>query len=533
VRRPLVTTGVIAIPLLGVAAYFVYGRGFVNADIMWALSWGDELAQLRQPSFTAAGTPTPHPLVNFATALLSPLGQGAERAWHVIGYLSIGALLYATWSLGTTLFGRWAGLLAAALVATRATVVFYGPLAYLDLPYTALLIWALVLEARRPRRGTPVLVILAIAGLLRPEAWILAGLYWLWLLPAVDRATAWRALMLVAVAPVLWALADLVATGDPMFSFTHTTHGSVEARPHGVFDLITQGPRLLGQEARPAVVAIAAVGYLLALRHSVHGWRLVAWTTATAVAFSVPVAAGTIANGRYLLPTVVLLCVTAAACITGWSTLFGRARNVWQLCAIVGAIVLLVTIPAQVSRLGGVRDTVVTYRANREGFRRVVTSRGALLTIDLCEPPPVPDGRVLDRDRPPRASGTWDHSRGRRGRRAPHRQLPVGHLGSDDRRRLPTQRSDPSGCASVENSNRATTVRVDAPRAMLIGPACSAPASSDPRRLGPPVTRHGGGRRRVLGRHTARLAPSRCWRSAEPRGDRQRLRHTGQSTWRS
>jgi hypothetical protein len=390
VRRPLVTTGVIAIPLLGVAAYFVYGRGFVNADIMWALSWGDELAQLRQPSFTAAGTPTPHPLVNFATALLSPLGQGAERAWHVIGYLSIGALLYATWSLGTTLFGRWAGLLAAALVATRATVVFYGPLAYLDLPYTALLIWALVLEARRPRRGTPVLVILAIAGLLRPEAWILAGLYWLWLLPAVDRATAWRALMLVAVAPVLWALADLVATGDPMFSFTHTTHGSVEARPHGVFDLITQGPRLLGQEARPAVVAIAAVGYLLALRHSVHGWRLVAWTTATAVAFSVPVAAGTIANGRYLLPTVVLLCVTAAACITGWSTLFGRARNVWQLCAIVGAIVLLVTIPAQVSRLGGVRDTVVTYRANREGFRRVVTREVPCLPLTFANHRPFP-----------------------------------------------------------------------------------------------------------------------------------------------
>ena len=41
--------------------------------------------------------------------------------------------------------------------------------------------WAAALEAARPRRGTVVFVLLACAGLLRPEAWLLTGLYFLWM----------------------------------------------------------------------------------------------------------------------------------------------------------------------------------------------------------------------------------------------------------------------------------------------------------------------------------------------------------------
>ena len=58
---------------LATSAYVAYGRGFVNGDAMWALTWGKQLAHLHQPTFSA-GTPTPHPLVNATTALLSILG---------------------------------------------------------------------------------------------------------------------------------------------------------------------------------------------------------------------------------------------------------------------------------------------------------------------------------------------------------------------------------------------------------------------------------------------------------------------------
>ena len=40
------------------------------------------------------------------------------------------------------------------------------------------------LEAERPRRGTVVFALLACAGLMRPEAWLLSGLYWLWCIPS-------------------------------------------------------------------------------------------------------------------------------------------------------------------------------------------------------------------------------------------------------------------------------------------------------------------------------------------------------------
>ena len=176
------------------------------------------------------------------------------------------ALLFATWRLGTTLVGPVTGVLAVALVATRETVVFYGPLAYLDFPYAALVVWAATLEARSPRRGTPVLVLLTVAGLLRPEAWLFAGLYWLWLAPSLSRPLALRALALIAAAPCLWGLFDLVTAGDPVFSFTAHDQAGAEDRTHGLHDLIVDGaadPRPTGRA--PAVVAMAALGFVLTL----------------------------------------------------------------------------------------------------------------------------------------------------------------------------------------------------------------------------------------------------------------------------
>ena len=56
----------------------------------------------------------------------------------------------------------------------------FGIRGYVDLPTIALVVWAAVLEARSPRRGAPVMVLLVLAGLLRPEIWLFAAVYWLW-----------------------------------------------------------------------------------------------------------------------------------------------------------------------------------------------------------------------------------------------------------------------------------------------------------------------------------------------------------------
>ena len=59
-------------------------------------------------------------------------------------------------------------------------ILSYGVRAYVDMPYLLLVLSALLVESRRRRAGAPVLALLALAGLLRPEAWVFSGLYWLY-----------------------------------------------------------------------------------------------------------------------------------------------------------------------------------------------------------------------------------------------------------------------------------------------------------------------------------------------------------------
>ncbi len=95
----------------------------------------------------------------------------------------MGWLVYA---LGRAWFNGATGVVAALIVLTREPVFSYGVRAYVDIPYICLLLGALLVETRRPRAGTPVLVLVALAGLLRPEAWLFAFAYVIW--PARRRA---------------------------------------------------------------------------------------------------------------------------------------------------------------------------------------------------------------------------------------------------------------------------------------------------------------------------------------------------------
>ena len=91
--------------------------------------------------------------------------------------------MYLTYRLGAELFHPWVGVVAALVVLTRPAMERDALIGYQDMPFAVLVIGAVLLEARRPRRGVAVLALLALAGLLRPEAWVLAGLYWLYLWP--------------------------------------------------------------------------------------------------------------------------------------------------------------------------------------------------------------------------------------------------------------------------------------------------------------------------------------------------------------
>ncbi len=169
----------LAIVAGAVALRVVSGVGFANYDTLYALVWGQQAARGETPQYGIPLAPTPHPLVEALGVVSTPLGPRAqERVAVALGFLALSACGWAVYRLGALWFNRPAGALAAVVLVTREPVLSYGVRAYVDLPYLALVLGALVVETRRPRAGAPVLALLALAGLLRPEAWVFSGGYW-------------------------------------------------------------------------------------------------------------------------------------------------------------------------------------------------------------------------------------------------------------------------------------------------------------------------------------------------------------------
>src|SRR5919201_1898002 len=200
---------VLASGLIGLAIFAFFGRTFLNYDTFYALLWGGDLAQGRTPDYRVPVAPTPHPLAVLVGEATSQLGSGGEAVMLAIVIAALGALVVGVFRLGEQLFSWQVGLLAALIMATRVPLLNYGIRGYVDLVEIALVVWGAVLEARSPRRGAPVLVLLGLAGLLRPEAWLYAGAYWLWLFPARTRAERIALAGLVVAPPLLWGLSDL------------------------------------------------------------------------------------------------------------------------------------------------------------------------------------------------------------------------------------------------------------------------------------------------------------------------------------
>jgi hypothetical protein len=154
------------------ALLLVFPVGFPNYDTIYALVWGRELAHGASPDYGAALPPTPHPLADLLGLVATPLGDGAITVTMVVAYVSLGLVGYLVYRLGTLWFDRPIGAVAALFVLTRAPYLSNGLRAYVDLPYIALVLAALLMETKRPRAGWPVLALLIPAGLLRPEAWL-------------------------------------------------------------------------------------------------------------------------------------------------------------------------------------------------------------------------------------------------------------------------------------------------------------------------------------------------------------------------
>ena len=171
--------GFAALCVAALVGYFAFPT-YPTYDSFYALLWGRDLLHLQLPDFGVYRAPTEHPLALAFGALCSLFGQAGARLMVLGSIASFVALTAGLFRLARLCFGPLVAVLAALLMLTRLFDANLAAQGYLDLTYLALIVWATALEVERPRRGTPVFVLLALAGLLRPDAWVLAGVYWLW-----------------------------------------------------------------------------------------------------------------------------------------------------------------------------------------------------------------------------------------------------------------------------------------------------------------------------------------------------------------
>jgi hypothetical protein len=324
------------------------GVGFVNYDTLYSLVWGQQLARGQTPSYKLALAPTPHPLLELVGLVLAPLGAAATLTIVVaLAYLALASLGYVVFRLGSDWFSWPVGLAAAALILSRYEVLSYGVRAYADIPYVTLVLTALALETRRPRCGWPVFATLDVAGLLRPEAWLFAGVYWLYLWPGSSSRERVRNACLVALAPALWGLSDLLITGNALWSLTNTRSTAKQLhRTTGLLNVPYTGARRLGEVLDPDGVLAAVVGAALALwltrRRAALG--LAAGAVAI-VALALVASAGLPIQDRYVFLIAAIGAVFAGAALFGWRSLprDHPRRRLWQAAAVVLALVIAAT----------------------------------------------------------------------------------------------------------------------------------------------------------------------------------------------
>jgi hypothetical protein len=435
------------------ALLLLFPYGFPNYDTIYALVWGWELAHGMSPDMGAALPPTPHPLAELFGLVATPLGDGAIDLTMALAYASLGLVGYLVYRLGSLWFDRPIGAVAALIVLTRAPYLSNGLRAYVDLPYIALVLGALAIETRRQQepqgdglgKERLVLALLALAGLLRPEAWLFSLAYLAYLAlapgqsrhhpeeeervpleradtqsaglirPALVRArgtlSSSRGALLVALtfaAPVLWALFDWITAGSPTYSFTGTRE-TVETleRQTGPVDLVLYGPRRLGEVLQwPGMVGalggiVLALGLMRRSQHlptyrGVNAGSGIAAAALALVAFAILACAGLAIIPRYTMLAAAILAVFAALALLGWRLLEPghRWRRAWQAFAAVVGLMFVAWGPNQYDLLHRV-DVDLTNQAQIESDLHKIARYRAF--GPPCLPISVPNHRAVPR----------------------------------------------------------------------------------------------------------------------------------------
>jgi hypothetical protein len=410
-----------AVALFGYFAFPTYP----TYDSFYALLWGRNLLHLHLPDFQVYRGPTEHPLAIAFGMFCSIFGQGGARLMVLGSIASFVALVAGVYRLARLCFGPVVGMFAALLMLSRFYDENLAAQGYLDLSYVALIVWAVALEVERPRRGTTVFLVLAAAGLLRPDAWVLSGVYWLWCswppigdrrnlrsastglslrevssqdARAIDNRRRLLYLGLALIAPVVWVCVDTVVTGNPLYSLQSTAGLAEElGRSQGLSGVVasvwTYGVRI---DKLPVILGII-LGVPLAVWLAPR--RVLTPLVALVVLVGVFVAEGAVGASvidRYLMGAASVGLIFCAVAIGGWSMLErgSKLRRVWMVAA--AALVLYGAYAAATTlSLSSLRTTLAYHEEFHEGLARALASPAVKAELKRCPLLSLPDNKLI------------------------------------------------------------------------------------------------------------------------------------------
>ena len=428
--------GFAALCVAALVGYFAFPT-YPTYDSFYALLWGRDLLHLQLPDFGVYRAPTEHPLAIAFGVLCSLFGQAGARLMVLGSIASFVALTAGLFRLTRLCFGPLVATLAALLMLTRLYDANLAAQGYLDLTYLALIVWATALEVERPRRGTPVFVLLALAGLLPPDAWVLTGVYWLWCVwPARARLWAgagWGAVAapapeadvagagggsgagrgvasspsprtllhytaLAAAAPLVWVVCDTLVTGDPLYSLHSTAVLAAELeRTQGFTAVLAATWRYLVRIDKLPIVLGGLAGTVLGIWLTPRRARVpLAVLALLLFVYVAEGAAGASVIDRYMMGAAALLLPFCALAIGGWSLLRPGSllRRVWMAA---GAALLVYGAVAAVSvtSLSNARTTLAYHDDFHEGLAVALHSPKVRAELARCPLLSLPDNKLI------------------------------------------------------------------------------------------------------------------------------------------
>jgi hypothetical protein len=394
-RVPGLAWAALCAAALAVAVGVALGRAPLNLyDVSFSLDWGSDVLHGLVPDVHVSGASTPHPLSIVLGAVAALFGSSALDVMRVLLLACTGVAAVSLFRIGALTSSRLAGAAAVAVLLLSEPFLYatVGQATPSDLPSLAAVLAALACELARPRRGVAPLVLLSVAGLWRPEPWLLALLYWAWVARGRPRATKLRLAAIALSAPVLWMAGDLAMTHDPLYSLAYTHESALAGqRPTGLAHAAgIMSSALSSYLGTPALIAsLAAVAIELVVRKLPR--LLLVLLAVSVLSFALVGAAGLPLQERYVLPTTVLLAVFFGHLITGWLKLpRSPLRQVWMLAALAAAGLMIANAPRQLHAFASDRATFARQSAIIAGLGKLTRSHGLRARLRACGPIAAP-----------------------------------------------------------------------------------------------------------------------------------------------